>query len=308
MASAHRAPIDDFVHVHFTVKNMKLMDGHNPRPVLSFQPILIVGTLFGITPIYDYKIRKLAHEKLYICFALFAVCLVIVCSVILTRGRFILYEEAPATLRVLDTVVDMSGVILYVISSLGSTFWNMKTWDKLINQLCQLERWVYLENAGTRKSFTRRYLLSFFIGGSLLYVILVIYQFLYMRHIFIYYITQISLNYMVYVLIYIIYNITFSIKTSYDDLNHMLLMVNTINITTKEATKTIRKVRIRSLEIDSVIDTFNTLFGWPILLLVAHSFGQILTCISLFTTGLHHELFIRLLILYHFFANMVSNE
>lgn len=286
------------------VTNMKVTRGCSPKDVHFLQSMSRVGTFFGIIPSYDYRKRKLTYEKLYVCFTLFAASFVTLYSMVSLYGRFIIFEEGPATLRVLDSMVDVTGVILYVIFALGSSFWNMKTWDKLIIQLYRL-------NTGKVKVNTaKKNPLVFFIGGSLYYVFLAVIQLVCIGPtLFVYYINQMVQNYIAYVLINIIYNITLPIKSRYEDLNGMLSKANSINVTTtKETVKIIKEIKAYSLELDNIVETVNILFGWPILFLVAHSFAQILTSISLFTTGMLHMTSGRVLILCYLIGNMVSKK
>lgn len=280
----------------------------SPRDILFLQFISRMATLFGIIPSYDYKKQKLTYKKLYRCFTLCSVCIVISVSWICFYRRCILYKNSPVMLKVMDFLVDMMGVVLYTISSVSSSSWNMKTWDKLINKLYKLEELVNLNTRGTRNNSLGENRLIHFIVGSLIFAVLVVCQLFFNGlTIFPYYIPLIILQYVKYVLISIIYNVTVSIKSKYEHLNNMLLDTYSTTASCKNTVKLIQKIRILNLRINSSIDTFNSFFGWPLLLLIAHSFVQILACVSLLTTNAYQYVICeQIVLLYYLIVTVVS--
>lgn len=294
------------VYLFFSVITMKFITEYSVKDVLFLQTISKLATMFAVVPSYNYEKRKLTHKKFYRCYALFLMLAVVCCSAMTISYRYEV-EAVEVNVRIMDIMVEVAGLILCITLASGSSLWNMKTWHKLITQLSRLERSTNLNTRGTRCSSLLEDPLIFYTLGSLFYVAINLWN-LYFRgtNLFICRITQVTFHYIKYVLMNMMYNITRSIRYKYKDLKDMFNGFNSGITDKKKGIKLLRKVRVLNLELDSIVETFNTFFGWPVLFLLTHSFVQILGCLSLLTMKIREETPIEFLLSVYMIGDIVS--
>lgn len=262
--------------------------------------------LLGVAPSYDYIKGKLSHKTQFKCYAMFVMYLVTSYSVVSLYYRC---KNVPMTMsvRILDILVELMGIILWLVTISGNSFWNMRQWDKLISSLYRLER---VWNRGIRHVSLKENSLALIIGGSMFYMFAFICNFFCMPTTeYLFHITQKFYNYFKFVLLVIIYNVTLSLKDKYKKLNKTLRGAISANITRRDAIKIIQRVRALNLEMDSIVETFNVFFGWPLLFILAHSFAQILGCLSslVFLRGWLYFDFVMCLYLTTDLVSIISN-
>lgn len=262
----------------FTIKTMEVTHGRSPRNVVFFQTISRLATFFGVIPYYDYKQRRVTHEQLYKRYAVALVCFVTPSSVASLCYR-INNETITVNAKVLDLLVEGMGIIFYLVSVLSSSFWNMNTWHKLVNRLYRLE--THLNVRPNSCISLIKSPCTLFIGGVLFSLVTYIFNsFCMEQDKFISHMTQSLFHCVKFVLVHVVYNVTLAIKSKYEDLNHMLLYASNSR---NDIVRNIRKVRQLNLQLDGIVETFNTFFGWPVLFVLAHSIYQLLCCLALLT-------------------------
>lgn len=286
---------------------MELTYGYSAKDILFMQTISTLGSVFGIVPSYDYKKRKLIHKKSYRCYVLLLACFITSCSMASLYYRF-KYEMFTVIIKTMDLFVEVTGLVLCLVAVLNSSLWNMKTWNKLIGQLSQLEGPSNLNTRGVRNGSLKRNPLVWFLFGCIFYMFLTLCNFFTMgRAMFVRHITQMVLHYAKFMSMIIMYPITLSIRVKYEDLKEMFVKVEAVIASRKDSVRILRKVRTLCLALDSVVESFNSFFGWPVLLLLAHSFAQFLCCLSiLIRRGLRKESLTDFIILCYMIGDLVS--
>lgn len=261
----------------------QLTFGYSPRDILFLKTITRLATFYGIIPSYDCETGKLTFKRLYRWYALVIGCFVTSCSIASMYCR-LTYEKAPRLAKIMDSLAEEMGLILYLTLIFGSSFWNTTTWEKLISRLSRLEGPLNFNTKGMRNTFLKDNPLTLFISGCVLYACLNVCDYFYIRiDTAVYHISHVVLNCIKFMLVNVMYYVTLSIRVKYEDLSRLFLDVNPATVTGKDTVKTIRKIRALNLELDNVVDTFNSFFGWPVLLLLTHSFVQIVCALSFLT-------------------------
>lgn len=283
---------------------MKVVCERSPENSLIFKSMSKIATLFGIIPNYDYRNKKVTYRKLYRCYILCTIFLSTSCTLASTYSHC-MYDNLSITIKTVNCVANMAGLGLYLIIALGSSFWNMDVWDKLVIQLSRFEQSKDL-NTGTSYLVLKNSLLIFVIGTTFsvcffIYYMLVIEPITMFRHV-----TTVSLYYTKFLLMNLILNVVLYIKTKYGVVYGML----NSQVPTKKNLRIIQEVRQLSLKLDSIVDTFNSYFGWPILLLIAHEFLLVLHSLSFFTSrSIRNDMVsvrINLIISTHLVSSIVS--
>ncbi|KAJ8918009.1 hypothetical protein NQ315_011462 [Exocentrus adspersus] len=221
---------------------------------------------FSITPYYDFKKKQITHVKLYRCYTLYVVCTTIPCCLVSLSYRY-LNVNMQIVVMTVDVLSEVIALVECFVTALGSSFWNMTTWGKLVHQLSRLEQ---------AKSLQKRPI-ALIACGTMFYIFVIVYEVHTLGTTYLFYrISSRSLHYIKLVLVSLLYSITLSLKSQYECLHAMLDKACTVD--------TIKKIRKLILELDSIIEAFNDYFGWPILLLLLHCCSQILICLSVFTS------------------------
>lgn len=241
------------------------------------QTISRLATFFAVVPSYDYINIKLSHKTLYRCYTIFIVFITIFYSMVSVYYRY-MYRYNKISTKVMDFFIETLGLASYIVSALGSSFWNTVTWDKLIKELSQLER---LPNSNTRGikntgSCLQHNHLTFVLLGFMGYVIVNMCNVYYVGwNGIVFHITQLVYHYIKFMFMIVLYTVTVSVRTKYEDLNRMLHGVNYVPITKKNVLKTIQKVRTLNLKLENIVETINSFFGWSIIFIFAHSLAEI---------------------------------
>ncbi|KAJ8947255.1 hypothetical protein NQ314_008654 [Rhamnusium bicolor] len=215
---------------------------------------------------------------MYSCYSLLLVCISIPASAVSLCYRLPIFAKVSHMI-VLDVLFEIGGLVTFLVTTLGASFWNMNTWQDLINQLHNLES---ENNLNTKVLLSHSVLKNsnfmFLIATVYFAVIYFLETILWGTDSF-YYTTTIILYYSECIIAKVIFNIVLSIKQKYEGINNILINLNLYNTIDKDWVKIIRKVKKLYLKIYEVVETFNKLFGWPLLLLLAHSIPQLLDCL-----------------------------
>lgn len=248
-----------------------------PRKGLKENIIFKLTNIFVVVPFYDFNKRKLTHKTLCKAYGI----LLTVTATITTfsyyfRRNFI---HSSSLLATFQNLMSITSLLLFSVTALGSSFWNMKPWEEMLNLLFHTE---------THTDCTRRRFLHIPIILLLLRCLhgIVIYSFLlqilgaaYTEH----FLHVLILHFSRILTIYIIHVIVSFIKNKYRNVNSILDGISCCIVIKNSTVKKLQGAQRIYLEADKLVQFFNKIFGWPMLLILAESMEIMLLALALFT-------------------------
>lgn len=257
--------------IYTTMKHLS----YSRRSIRFMKIATTVGTFFAIIPNYDFDKMIILRKKLY---GLYTLTVFFISIAIFSIGSYSALDQGLYSIKisefVMSVVVECNMLALFVLASLGSAFWNTDRWKYLFRSFAHLERHLNtemrMEKSILRNVYLQYCVLNFMITINLgtlvageiedlnsdVSVVFLVYT------CFLFYIKQMRETLM--------YNLILAIKCKYQDLNDFLIKgcggVNT------DAKKTVRIVSEFYGIMNEIVDNFNKIFGWELLLSLMLSF------------------------------------
>lgn len=242
--------------------------------ILFIAPIIKFSAFFGIVPFYNFETHNLTNVKLFKFYSALVACLVPALSAGMLYLRFVcVYDGANRNFVVLDFILEIISFLSLEVSILGSSFWNILTWRDLFRLLHRIEDKDNL-NAKTDKCASVFLNANFvFVAGSVVLFVLFSYEFYYHfeeQCVSFCYISVFLYFYTEFAQVNILSNIALSIRCKYEGTNRLFESA-IYDCVSENTIKHIRKVKVLFLTVDRIVAEFNKLFGFPILLKLAHA-------------------------------------
>lgn len=240
----------------------------------------------GIAPSYDFDKNVFVKQNLHKSY-----CLVLISATVcaFTYQQYYYRKNLLSTymfsILVLDLLSKFIMILLCLVTTVSSAFWNMNEWRHLFQYFSAMED--YLKTGKTTEiSFLKNFSFQFFLTNIVIISVLVssfVPWFLYFKYsnplimtveVFILY-----LQYVKFIKVTIVYNIALAIKCKYQDMNRHLIRGCCDRIS--EIPNVVKNVSHLYGLAGETVDTFNKLFGWEILLSIFHSTSMTLQCFNI---------------------------
>lgn len=256
------------------------------RGSISFIEVIArVSSMIGIAPYYNFKEHKLVYVRLFKCYSILLVALGIISFAFLKHGQ----DTTPVsvTFSFLLDLTDISGFILFVFATSSSAFWRSRQWQKFYDTTFRLEnemREIIAEGPGSI-CFLKNPNFLFLVGNIQLVTIFTVHQIFLDQPIRETYVQIIrcSFDYLLFVLCTVMLNVALYIKGKYERINTIICVLTTDPFRHRMA-DTFRKTRAVCLSIRGVIENFNDLFGYPMLITLLHIIADVLALLDLLST------------------------
>lgn len=241
----------------------------NKDPKYSIAKILNYFSLFGTVPWYSLRQQKLVHKTAYKYYSVVLATLMSCISLLILYFRLsVLYKKEYLLEEFFRMTVELSLSISFLVTVLGSAFWNMRTWEKFLKQIVVIQNVRY-----SPKPYSARNGCIIFLLGNVFILCLYLGEFLVLENklTFFYVFTS------VYVLMYsqltiaiLVLDSTLSLSFGYRQVIDLLKSSRYGNV------KTLKEVQSFFLILVDTVDNFNSLFGWPLLLILFSAIVNIL--------------------------------
>lgn len=244
------------------------------------QLISKLANIFGVIPIYDYKMQKLTHQKL---FKLYGIILTIVLttesllSIIFQHQHLVLFNSDLT--EFLFSLVEASELIFFVFTTLGTSFWNMKSWEQLLQLTYRLDD----VRPPIKKLFLKTQFAIIAMGSI---TVLVTASFAFIRWGVMrsgYYVPFLSLYYARIISTSLMYNFIALLTNKYRQINITLVDINKRTVINTDTFKRIRNIKRMYIEAVKLVAIWNKIFGWPLLLIITQILTRILLCLASLT-------------------------
>ncbi|XP_074028537.1 uncharacterized protein [Leptinotarsa decemlineata] len=248
---------------------------YSRKSILCLEPMVKLAALFCVLPNYNFKLQVLYRKKTNMIFRLLLTATIFSGAVYTFQAIYLnterLFRNKVSILSFLQIATYFIGVVLFVISALGSFSAKANNWKELLSNFQKLEA---AENLNTKKMTDMSILgngtFSFAICSIIFLVLIYLtlqvngQHFLTNLHYFgvasfIIYVELLQVN--------ILSNLFICIKHKYIDINDLLMRTDT-NVS--NIMGRIRKVEKLYLMMDRIIELVNGLFGWIILTMIFH--------------------------------------
>lgn len=238
-------------------------------------PIIKLGNIFGVIPYYDFKIRSLSHEILSKIYGLLLVVYII--TALIAPYSILVSEHTVMTphLTTLQFFIFVNTILFILTTVLGSSFWNMRSWERLLNIFSLSEYCV---------EWSREFYLNtsflFLVGGAPGIVLsgYMLYSMggLYAIPILVYYLTK-------YITTCTICYIVSLIRNRYKTINNTFGDISRCTVIRTSTVKQLQDITRVYIETDKAVELFNILFGWPLLLIFSECMQGMLLSLAIMT-------------------------
>lgn len=238
-----------------------------------------LANIFSAIPYYDFKKQKVTHKNLFKLYGLI-VTSTMPLAMIYSHG---MYKKMIISTSPLLSTINLSTVavslLLFVVTVLGSSFWNMGTWERMLKLLFEKN---YELNCNGKYFFSFPFV--YFIIGNIYVIILFISTVRAMGLKYVGYILHIMvLDYSRFLETCLMYIVIVLIRNKYKMISDSLTDINLCVIIEDSTTKKLRETKQFYEEADKLVEHFNGIFGWPLLFFLAESVQIMLLSLALLT-------------------------
>lgn len=251
--------------------NMKV---HHRILVQALSKLAIISC---IIPSYDFKTKRLTHRLSFKIYSIFFTATVMSLSYVTFVCRKNELFPSYNIRYVVNSIVETTEIVMFVVTTLGASFWNMETWERLVGQSSRLER-----DISTRTSFKFQPSV-FLIAGTAYDAILTVYHLYRLRwDFFRYYSVLMFLHYTRIICMYLICYMVRLVEHSYRNMNEILVHISLCSLIKGDTLEKLKKVEEMYMKTDRIINIFNRYFGWILLLTFSQVIGRLLLCLAIF--------------------------
>lgn len=248
---------------------------YHREKTIFFKFIIRLANVFGAIPLYNYEKRELIHKKLFKSYSLLLGLLVTTTTAVSYLYRQIDELSLSALLLSFQLLVIMTTLSLFLANVLGSAFWNMEAWESMLNLLCGLKHNVkYFVNVSLA------ILIVVHVHGVILYTSILYSMGLIYSALSCHMIILQNSKLLVVCLMYIVAGFTASM---YKKINNILNDINVCIVIKSNTVKRLQEVGKIYMQADKIVDLFNKIFGWPLLLVLAESVEVMLITLAIIT-------------------------
>ncbi|XP_023311697.1 uncharacterized protein LOC111692154 [Anoplophora glabripennis] len=235
-------------------------------------------SVFGITPWYNFEQHKLVRPMMFKFYSSFLVLLLASSTIGLVWLRYRLIFNCEFSLNTaIDIFLDLESLVT-VSLPIVVTFWDPHAWVKLYKAYSRVDASTETVSYAGNSAFMLRYAAPVFVLGNVYLFSMHHINDLILKYISdfsVYYFSTFVLNYYEFLIAFTIIGVSALIKSKYQCINELLVARNSNG----DFIKTAKEVRILWLRMEDIVQDFNRLFGWPLLLLFFDFFLDILTAL-----------------------------
>ncbi|KAJ8918010.1 hypothetical protein NQ315_011463 [Exocentrus adspersus] len=231
----------------------------------SMRHLLKFTSFFGIVPWYNYQEGKVLYRKGFKWYSsLSAISMTCFSTLLLYPRIILLYNDIDIKSRLLDITMELILLFIYLLIVLGAGFWNMDTWNRLLNELRIIPS----------KNFSAKTAMAFFVSGNVMLSLLNIAEatlVLESFEIFLYYISSYVLGYIQFITMMLMFNLLLYIRASYQHLNDCLTSLRSGVKLFDKSIKVLRRTKSSYQLLHGIVLKYNRLFGWALLLIIFYT-------------------------------------
>lgn len=252
------------------------------------------GTFLAIIPNYDFKKKSIIGKRAYRLYSASIVCFLISAICFTTYIDWFLMSKITSVLLYgLTLLLEGNMLVLFAITSLGSAFWNLDRWRCFINYFLCLEKHLNTERC-LEKHLLKNIYFQFFLSSTVFvvnYAVLFMNELIALNYTFapllVHHACISFLSFAKFTKILVTSNLALAIKCKYQDLNCFLIKGCTgVNAETRN---TVRKAFSFYDMMGEIMDNFNKLFGWELLLSVMQTIAMELAIFTNFNDYLFRK-------------------
>lgn len=255
-------------------KNMPLKSRR--RSDIFRDPIFRLANILGIMPYYDYNKEKVPHKNLFRLYGLLLSGFMMWTSIL---SCFQLYQglvSVSPLLVSLEFLVISTFILLFLVSVLGSSFWNLKLWTHMI-RLLSYSGIHFNRNWRTFLNIPHIFLFVGCFSTIILFIFMLYFMGIdYAQHILIFHLSR-------HIETCLIYNIITLLRRKYKTIHDTLVKLSFCTVIKSSTVKNIQELKKIYLETDKIVITFNRIFGWPLLLHFCQLMASLLLFLGLLT-------------------------
>lgn len=253
---------------------------HSRRSIMFMESMAKFCTLLAIIPYYNFDKKQIERKKLYKSYTVAIVFLLISTTIFTEYNSWnIFYIKEDTLLFGLTKTLQLNSLILFLMTSLGSAFWNLERWEHFFKSFAYLED--YFNTEACLESNYFKHLCSQFIISNVCLLSHLPFVLISVKYNALLMTLQLCLFFVFYIKFtksLVIFNLTLAMKCKYQDLNSCLCegcfgMGSDIR-------KTILRVSNFYGKMNGIVNDFNKLFGWELLLNITHTFVLVMICFN----------------------------
>lgn len=243
------------------------------------KPLIKLASIFGITPFYNFEKQKLIRGNLFKLYGLLL-------ATVVTTGTIVSYDYhknetkmMSALLSCLKHLLVGTVLVLFLVTVLGASFWTMQPWKKMLKLLSNIDNntrctiryflnvpFMILVFEGTHASIFLIYIL---INFDVTYAAVSC--------------ATMVVQYCKILTVCLTCAIIDFIRSKYKTIDNILTDINCCAVIKNSTLKKIRGIQELYVEADKMVELFNEIFGWPLLLILAVSVEVMLISLALIT-------------------------
>lgn len=244
-------------------------------------PLYNLSTIMGISPPNNFQFKQ-SKSKIYEHLTVIR-CVILTISFILSflGNMFYIYPYTHTTIALCEGMLFLMMTMTTIISTLRSGFWHREEWNNMIESFLILDDKFKIEPKGRNLfmiEFILGHLVLFLVLSNDAYFNLIYYGFKTYKF---YFFNRIQ-YYFVFLVVLLICNFALSIRNKYKCLNNLL--INTFKNKDSDNGKVSFSVTEFALifsDLERLVCTFNTIFGWNILLIFGIVLLSLLSFVNL---------------------------
>lgn len=233
-----------------------------PTPFIG--KLVQFASLFGVTPWYSVRQRRLVHKKTFKWYSTILAAAMAGLSLTLLYFRFNFLKRNNGLVTLMDGIIELTVLVKFEVVVLGAAFWHMTRWEQFVDQIF----FIHGKVGKTSESlFIKINKITFILGNVLVLGIYTYELITYMKMMAdcVYFITTYIFSYVGFVLIILILNFSASIRCGYKHLNYLVWHLNFAD-RYGSSMDTLGRIKKFFLLLDETVDNFNKLLGFCLLL------------------------------------------
>lgn len=225
------------------------------------------SSFFGLVPWLNHH-RHAMHVNLFKCYSITLTILITLLSLHLYILRLKVFHTDVIS-DTLDVLEEVGGVGLFAVSSLGSAFWNRSKWEEFFSLIHHVESEFKKYTIQKKRNDLPKSTIILFIFSITDFCLLLTNDIISTGFPPLYG----SLDVFVFTFILMInitYNTVIYIQGKFEEINYFLLRFESVNCNLPRA---IERIRALYVAWHQIVESFNDLFGWPLLFIHLYYFG-----------------------------------
>lgn len=236
-------------------------------------------SIFGITPWYNFEQHKLIRPIMLKYYSSFILVVLVSSTVGLIWLRYnLIFNREFSVYIAIDFFLDVESLAIVSLPIISTTFWNMRTWINLYNNYNEIDASTKSVSSTANSAYMLKYGVTIFVLGNIYLFSLHHINDLVLKNksdFSLYYISSFVLTYYEFLIAFTIISVSALIESKYVCINQLLISRES----DVDFVKTAKKIRMLWLKLDDIVQDFNKLFGWSLLLMFFDFFLDILSAL-----------------------------